>query len=175
MRRARWLLIPLLAIPIGWILFIGLGRDPTEIPSPLIGQPMPSFTLDTLDGGTVSSTDLAGQPTVINFWASWCKPACVEEHPVLLDAQNRYGDQVQLVGVLYDDAPSDALEFLVTYGDGGWPQADDPDGEVALAYGVLGPPETFFVDADGIVQAKHYGPLTDAAMRDYLAQIGVVE
>ncbi len=49
------------------------------------------------------------------------------------------------------------------------------DGAVALAYGVLGPPETFFVDADGIVQAKHYGPLTDAALQDYLAQIGVVE
>jgi cytochrome c biogenesis protein CcmG/thiol:disulfide interchange protein DsbE len=174
-RRARWLLIPLLAIPIGWILFIGLGRDPTEIPSPLIGHPMPAFTLDTLDGGTISSTDLAGQPTVINFWASWCKPACVDEHPVLLDGQNRYGDEVRLVGVLYDDAPQDALEFLVTYGDGGWPQADDPDGAVALAYGVLGPPETFFVDAGGIVRAKHYGPLTDATMRDYLAQIGVVE
>ena len=175
MRRARWLLIPLLAIPIGWILFIGLGRDPTEIPSPLIGHPMPAFTLDTLDGGTISSTDLAGQPTVINFWASWCKPACVDEHPILLDGQNRYGDEVRMVGVLYDDAPQDALEFLVTYGDGGWPQADDPDGAVALAYGVLGPPETFFVDAGGIVRAKHYGPLTDATMRDYLAQIGVVE
>ncbi len=175
MRRARWLLIPLLAIPIGWILFIGLGRDPSEIPSPLIGQPMPSFALDTLDGGTFSSADVAGQPTVINFWASWCKPACVEEHPVLLDAQDRYGDQVRLVGVLYDDNPADALEFLVTYGDGGWPQTDDGDGAVALAYGVLGPPETFFVDADGIVRAKHYGPLTDAALQDYLAQIGVVE
>lgn len=175
MRRARWLLIPLLALPIGWILFIGLGRDPSEIPSPLIGQPMPSFALDTLDGGTFSSADVAGQPTVINFWASWCKPACVEEHPVLLDAQDRYGDQVRLVGVLYDDNPADALEFLVTYGDGGWPQTDDGDGAVALAYGVLGPPETFFVDADGIVRAKHYGPLTDAALQDYLAQIGVVE
>jgi len=175
MRRARWLIVPLVAIPLAWILFIGLGRDPSEIPSPLIGQPMPSFDLQTLDGGRISSSDLAGRPAVVNFWASWCKPACVDEHPVLLDAQAQVGDQVQLVGVLYDDEPADALEFLVTYGDGGWPQANDADGAVALAYGVLGPPETFFVDADGIVRAKHYGPLTEETLRAYLGQIGVVE
>lgn len=173
MRAARWLLIPLLVIPLGWILFIGLGRDPSEIPSPLIGKPMPAFELATLDGERFSTADLAGRPAVINFWASWCIPACVDEHPVLLDTAARFGDQVQLVGVLYDDTPADAREFLARYGDGGWPQADDASGSVALAYGVLGPPETFFVDADGIVRAKHYGPLTEAAMAEYLALIGV--
>ncbi|MEK6191107.1 MAG: redoxin family protein [Chloroflexota bacterium] len=173
MRAARWLLVPLLAIPLGWVLFTGLGRDPAEIPSPLIGKPMPSFVLTTLDGQSLSADDLVGRPAVLNFWASWCIPACVDEHPVLMDLGARDPDQVQLVGILYDDTPQDALEFLVRYGDGGWPQLDDPSGSVALAFGVLGPPETFFVDADGIVRAKHYGPLTEATMARNLALIGV--
>jgi cytochrome c biogenesis protein CcmG/thiol:disulfide interchange protein DsbE len=173
MRAARWLLIPVLAIPLAWVLFTGLGRDPSEIPSPLVGQPMPEFVLTTLDGVSLSSADLVGQPVVINFWASWCIPACVDEHPVLLDTQYEHEDVVQLVGILYDDQPADAREFLVRYGDGGWPTVDDPTGAVALAYGVLGPPETFFVDATGIVRAKHYGPLTEDDMAANLALIGV--
>ncbi len=173
MRRARWLLIPILAIPLAWILFTGLGRDPSEIPSPLVGEPLPAFELVALDGRPVTSDDLAGRPAVINFWASWCIPACVDEHPVLMDAQAEHGDEVQIIGILYDDDPAAARQFLVRYGDGGWPSADDPSGSVALAYGVLGPPETFFVDATGVVQAKHYGPLTEADMTANLALIGV--
>lgn len=173
MRVARWLLVPLLVIPLGWVLFTGLGRDPAEIPSPLIGKPVPYFVLPTLDGETLSPDELLGRPVIVNFWASWCIPACIDEHPVLMDTAARYGDQVQLVGILYDDLPEDALDFLVRYGDGGWPHLDDASGEVALAFGVLGPPETFFIDAAGIVRAKHYGPLTDEAMAGYLALLGV--
>jgi len=173
MRAARWLLVPLLAIPIGWVLFAGLGRDPAEIPSPLIGKPMPAFSGPSLDGQTLSSTTLAGTPMIVNFWASWCIPACVDEHPVLMEAAARYADEVQLVGILYDDTLVDALDFLVRYGDGGWPHLIDESGAVALAFGVLGPPETFFVDANGIVRAKHYGPLTEATMAHNLALIGV--
>jgi len=173
MRAARWLLVPLLAIPLGWVLFMGLGRDPSEIPSPLVGQPVPSFVLTTLDGQSFTADDLVGRPAVINFWASWCIPECVHEHPVLMGLSAEYSDQVQLVGILVDDTPHDALEFLVRYGDGGWPQLDDPSGKVALAFGVLAPPETFFVDAEGIVRAKHYGPLTEATLAQNLALIGV--
>lgn len=173
MRAARWLLIPILAVPLAWILFTGLGRDPSEIPSPLIGEPMPPFELTGLDGTTVSSASLAGVPMVVNFWASWCIPACVDEHPVLLGAANRFGDQVQLVGILYDDDLTDARQFLVRYGDGGWPNGDDASGAVALDYGVLGPPETFFVDAEGVIRAKHFGPLTETDMAENLALIGV--
>jgi cytochrome c biogenesis protein CcmG/thiol:disulfide interchange protein DsbE len=173
MRRARWLLIPVLTIPLAWILFTGLGRDPSEIPSPLVGEPMPGFSLTTLDGGTLASADLAGQPAVLNFWASWCIPACVDEHPVLLETEDAHGDELALVGILYDDDPAAAREFLVRYGDGGWPTGIDDSGAVALDYGVLGPPETFFVDADGIIRAKHYGPLTPDDMDRYLPLIGV--
>ena len=173
MVRARWLLLPILAVPLAWILFTGLGRDPSEIPSPLIGEPLPSFTLPALDGSTIGTDDLVGRPAIVNFWASWCIPACVDEHPVLMATQAEHGDEVALVGVLYDDDPAAARAFLVRYGDGGWPTGDDASGAVALDYGVLGPPETFFVDADGIVRAKHYGPLTSEDMDRYLPMIGV--
>lgn len=162
MRALRWLLVPLLVIPVGYVLFLGFGRDPREIPSPLIGEPAPEFALETLDGGTLSSSELAGRPYLVNFWASWCIPACVDEHPVLMGARDRYGDRLALVGVLYQDTPSGALDFLARYGDGGWPTVLDTNGAVAIDYGVTGPPETFFVDAEGIVRAKHFGPMTDA-------------
>ena len=83
MRHLRWLLVPLLVIPVGWLLFTGFGRDPREVASPLIGRPAPAWTLTSLDGETLSSADLAGRPYVVNFWASYCIPACVDEHPVL--------------------------------------------------------------------------------------------
>ena len=171
MRAARWLVVPLLAVPLGWVLFMSLGRDPSEIPSPLIGQPMPAFSGPGLDGQALSSTSLADGPIIINFWASWCIPACVDEHPVLMDAAARYADEVQLVGILYDDLPTDARDFLVRYGDGGWPHLIDESGAVALSFGVLGPPETFFVDAEGIVRAKHYGPQTTEDMERYLTLV----
>lgn len=163
MRHLRWLLVPLLVVPLGWLLFTGLGRAPAEIRSPLIGRPMPAFALTTIDGTPISSAALRGRPVVVNFWASWCGP-CVAEHAVLLDAQARYGDDVALVGILYDDTPDGARGFLARYGDGGWPTLLDPSATTRIDYGVTGPPETFFVDADGTVRSKQYGPVTAAVI-----------
>lgn len=171
LRRLRWLLVPLLVVPLGWLLFTGFGRDPREVASPLIGTPAPEWTLLTLDGGTLSSSDLAGRPYVLNFWASWCIPACVDEHPVLTSAHERHGEEVQIVGVLYQDLPDDAEGFLARYGDAGYPHVIDEAGRLAIDLGVTGPPETFFVDADGIVRDKQFGPLTDALMADRLGTI----
>ena len=164
MRNLRWLLVPIVVLPLTLILFHGFGRDPREIPSPLIGKPGPSFTLVALDGKTITADQLRGRPYVLNFWASWCVPACVDEHPVLLEAERRYGDAVQIVGVIYNDSPGAARAFLDRYGDGGWPQLTDAGGRLAVEYGVTGPPESYFVDAAGIVRAKQFGPLTLAAM-----------
>jgi cytochrome c biogenesis protein CcmG/thiol:disulfide interchange protein DsbE len=164
MRNLRWLLVPIVVLPLTLLLFHGFGRDPREIPSPLIGKPAPSFSLVTLDGKTMSADQLRGRPYVLNFWASWCIPACVDEHPVLLQAQQRYGDAVKVVGVIYNDSPGAARAFLDRYGDGGWPQLTDEGGRLAIDYGVTGPPESYFVDAAGIVRAKQFGPLTLAAM-----------
>ena len=168
MRTLRWLLIPILVLPITWLLFQGFGRDPRQVASPLLLQPAPAWSLVTLDGETLSSADLAGRPYVVNFWASWCIPACVDEHPVLAAAQQEYGDAVTLVGVLYQDDAAAARGFLDRYGDAGYAHVVDERGSLAIEYGVTGPPETFFVDADGIVRARQWGPLTEASMSQHL-------
>ncbi len=171
MRHLRWLIVPLLVVPLGWLLFSGFGRDPREVASPLIGRPAPSWTLTSLDGETLSSEDLAGRPYVVNFWASYCIPACVDEHPVLAAAHEQHGDEVAIVGVLFNDTATDGEGFLARYGDAGYPQLIDPDGRLAIEFGVTGPPESYFVDADGLVRAKQFGPLTDALMTERLATV----
>ena len=171
MRRLRWLLVPVVVVPIGWLLFQGFDRDPRELASPLVERPAPAWSLTTLDGAVLSSDDLAGRPYLVNFWASWCVPACVDEHPVLAAAQERYGEQLTIVGVLYQDDPADARGFLDRYGDAGYDHVIDEDGTLAIDYGVTGPPETFFVDADGVVRHRQWGPLSEASMADQLAAI----
>ncbi len=169
-RSLRWLLVPLLLAPAAWLAFQGVRAETGSVGSPLIGRPMPAFSLATLDGQTLSSQELAGRPVLVNFWASWCIPACVDEHPVLLDAADRH-EELAMVGILYQDRPEDAARFLARYGDGGWPNLIDARGSTAIDFGVTGPPETFLVDSDGVVRARHVGPLTQQALADLLAPI----
>lgn len=169
----RWLVLPFVLIPLAWLLFTGLGRDPREIPSALIGHPLPSFTATTLQGTTFSSDRLQGRPAIVNVWASWCTP-CVDEHPVLMAVASEHADDLTIVGIVYQDTVDGARAFLARYGDGGWPNLLDATGQIAIDLGVTGPPETFFVDADGIVRAKHIGPLTDAEMAIQLTALGLV-
>jgi cytochrome c biogenesis protein CcmG/thiol:disulfide interchange protein DsbE len=168
----RWLLVPVLAVPLAWLLFTGLGRDPHLIPSPLVGKPLPALAGATLDGEQFSSASLAGKPALINIWASWCTP-CVAEHPLLLDAARRHADGLQLVGIVYQDTPEAARRFLDRYGNGGWPDLTDASGHLALDLGVIAPPETFFVDADGVVRYRHVGPLTADVLAEQLAALGL--
>lgn len=172
-RTLRWVLVPLLVLPLGWLLFTGLGNDPRDLPSPLVGRPLPAFSGTTLDGEVFSSADLLGRPAVINVWASWCIPDCVDEHPVLMATAAAYADRLSMVGILFQNTADDARRFLARYGDGGWPNVLDASGRIALDLGIIGPPETFFVDADGIVRARHLGPLTATAMADRLAALGL--
>ena len=175
MRRTglRWLLVPLVVLPLGWLLFTGLGRDPRLIPSPLVGLPLPAFAGTTLEGDHFSSADLAGKPAIINFWASYCIPSCVEEHPVLLDLAARHGGDLQMVGVLVNDTPDGARGFLARYGQVSWPNVLNADGRITIDFGVTGPPETFFVDEAGIVVAHHVGPLTAAIVAEELTALGI--
>lgn len=169
----RWLALPLVVLPLGWLLFTGLGGDPRNLPSPLVGKEIPVFAGATLEGDHFSSADLAGKPAIINFWASYCIPSCVDEHPVLLDLVAQHGEEVQVVGVLVNDTPDGARGFLDRYGQVSWPTMLNPGGSISIDYGVTGPPETFFVDADGVVVSRHIGPLTRALVDEGLASLGI--
>jgi cytochrome c biogenesis protein CcmG/thiol:disulfide interchange protein DsbE len=138
--------------PLLVFLALSFRSDPRVIESPLIGKPAPSFTLMDLDGQVVGLEDLKGKPVVLNFWATWCQP-CIVEHPVLLAGARRYAGQVEFLGVIYQDKPELIRRFMQERGAWG-PALIDPEVEVAIAYGVYGAPETFFIDAQGIIVAK---------------------
>jgi len=163
-RRRRWLVAVPLAIVLvllTWMLAFGLTKNPDQIRSVMVGRRAPDFALRTLDGDrTVRLASLRGQVVVVNFWASWCA-ACVTEHPALSAAWQRYRDQgVTLVGVLYNQDPvANAQAFLRTHG-GSWPEVVDPGARTSIAYGVRGPPETFFISPNGRIAAWHSGPIS---------------
>lgn len=126
--------------------------DPAFIGSPLIGKPAPDFTLQDLDGRTYTLSDLRGQPVVLNFWASYCAP-CVTEHPTLVQAARYYDGRAHFLGIIFQDSVDRIEAFQERYGPWG-PSLLDPDGKVAVAYGIYGPPETFFIDKQGVIRKK---------------------
>ncbi len=173
-KRSRWPLLTaeLVVVALLTALFAtGLTRDPTILRSVLIGREAPDFSLPMLEGtGVVRLSDLRGQAVVINFWASWCKE-CRIEYPNLLAAWERYRDQgMTLIGVDFNDKRSAALAFQRELG-GDWPIVDDPGGRTALAYGVYGVPETFFIDPKGIVAYKQVGPVSYALLSDQIERL----
>ena len=172
-RWLRWTVATTAVVLVGtWAIVAGsrLGQDPALVESPLLGKPAPSFDLPLLDGGAISSEDLAGEPYVINFWASWCVP-CREEAPVLQSFHERWADEgVQVLGVVYQDSGAKAAEFRDEFGLT-FPQAMDPGGRTAIDYGVFGIPETYVVDARGLVMAKLVGAVGPGTLDDVLGEI----
>lgn len=172
-RWARWVVAAIAVTAVGaWALVAGarLGQDPTLVQSPLLGKPAPSFELPLLDGGTITSEELVGEPYIVNFWASWCVP-CRDEAPILQAFHERWADDgVQLLGVVYQDTESKAAEFRDEFGLT-FPQALDPGGRTAIDHGVFGIPETYVVDQRGIVMAKLIGAVGPTTLDDVLAQI----
>jgi cytochrome c biogenesis protein CcmG/thiol:disulfide interchange protein DsbE len=164
-RRAwRWL-VPLSAVPVLAVLAYGFLLDPRSIPSPLVGRPAAPFTLTAFDGSPVSLEAWRGKVVVVNFWASWCKPACYDEAPVLERAWRTYRDRgLVVVGVDMQDTPEAARAFIRQF-QLSFPNAPDDGGKVAVEYGVYGVPETFFVDRAGTIRAKHVGAVTDEVIR----------
>ncbi|MGQ0804812.1 MAG: TlpA family protein disulfide reductase [Actinomycetota bacterium] len=135
-----------------------------------VGDPAPDFTLSTLDGGTVTLSELKGRPVIVNFWASWCNP-CREEFPLLAEALDNHGDaDLAIIGVTYRDIDSDSRAFVDEFG-ATWPQAVDEDTDVARAFGVRAIPQTFFVDRDGNIAARVFGFSSERALEEPLAKI----
>lgn len=153
------------------VLFaFGLKRDPTFMPSALVGRSLPEFKLATLGGeGIVRSADIIGKPHIINFWASWCG-ACRTEHAVLVELGRTLGvaNKVGVIGINYRDSAKAAGRFLIERGAFPYPSAVDPDARTGVDFGVFGLPETFFVDSRGMIAARHIGPLTKPDAERYL-------
>ena len=154
----------LIAIAVVGILFIGLGKDPQKIESPLIGRVAPAFTLREVGtANTVNLEQFRGKPVVLNFWATWCGP-CWEEHPVLVANARMMQPNVQFVGVVFQDTEEKIQSFLNSRGSA-YPTLIDDAGKTAIAYGVGGVPETFFLDASGKIVAKHDGPISSEMLQ----------
>jgi cytochrome c biogenesis protein CcmG/thiol:disulfide interchange protein DsbE len=159
---SRWLRwgLPLAAVPVLALLAYGFRTDPRDIPSPLLGKPAAPFALTTFAGEPVSLEGLRGRVVVLNFWASWCYPACYDEAPALLAAWERYREGgVLVLGINIQDKEEPARRFIERFGLS-FPNAPDPAGRVSVDYGVYGVPETFFLDRQGRIRAKHRGAVT---------------
>jgi cytochrome c biogenesis protein CcmG/thiol:disulfide interchange protein DsbE len=175
----RWL--PLLAFAaLAALLLAGVlmnsGKDTSAIASPLIGKPVPAFSLPVLGSPTrqVGQKELVGKPYLLNVWGSWCVN-CRDEHPQLLKLQQ--SGRIHIVGYNYKDTAEDAQRWLQAYGNPYDIVLADEEGRVALDFGIYGAPETFLVDAQGTIRWKHVGPITDEVLQQELepqfAAVGV--
>jgi cytochrome c biogenesis protein CcmG/thiol:disulfide interchange protein DsbE len=154
------------------ILFLGLGKNPNAIRSPLVGRPAPAFALREVGTGqTIDVAQFKGKPVVINFWATWCGP-CWEEHPTLVATSRQYAGSVQFVGVVFQDTEDKILSFLNQRGSS-YPTLVDQAGKTAIAYGVGGVPETFFLDRNGVIVAKHDGPIDPDTLQAAAGALGL--
>ena len=171
-RGRLWLVLIPAVVFMGLALLFwkGLSGKPSEIPSALIGKPVPDFALAAVPGLDVpgfGTADLKnGKVAVVNVWASWCAP-CRIEHPLLVELAKR--TDITLIGINYKDEPENAVRFLGTLGQPFAAVGMDRDGRAAVDWGVYGVPETFVVDGQGVIRYKHIGPLTPEAVLGTLA------
>jgi len=144
------------------------------IDSPLIGKPVPEFSLPSLhdQAETITEGDLIGQPYVLNVWGSWC-PSCRVEHPLI----TRMGREIDapLVGLNWKDERPAALRWLGQFGDAWDFHLFDQPGDFGIDLGVYGAPETFLVDHAGIIRHKHIGPVTPESYDDLISRIRALE
>lgn len=163
LRFLRWSLPLAVFVVLLAFLFVGLFRDPREVPSPLIGKPAPQFSLAKLHqpGERLTTADMHGQVWLLNVWASWCV-SCRVEHPLLVALAK--ADVVPVIGLAYKDKPEDGLAWLASNGDPYRMSIVDRDGRVGIDFGVYGVPETFVIDKAGIIRYKQIGPLTADAL-----------
>jgi cytochrome c biogenesis protein CcmG/thiol:disulfide interchange protein DsbE len=140
-------------------MFVGLGLNPREVPSPLVGRAAPVFTLPQLHEPSkqFSPQDMKGKVWLFNVWASWCT-ACENEHPVFMELSRQ--NLVPIYGMDYKDKREDGEAWLRKHGDPYALVVSDAEGRVGIDYGVYGVPETYVIDKQGIIQHKHIGAVT---------------
>lgn len=157
MRRLIFLL-PLAALAAAIIVFAGwsLKRNPQVVPMAMVGKPMPALSLERLDGsGKDTLRGVVHGPALVNFYASWCAP-CAQESPSLMALKY---EGVRIIGIAYKDTPEASAGFLKRLGSPYAVILADPDGAAGIEFGVTGVPETYAVDAAGIIRAKRAEPI----------------
>ena len=164
----RWLAV---AVFVGLVIVLafGLARDPSRVSSPLIGLPVPAFQVERLDAADerFDSTEIRGEWSLLNVWASWCA-TCLEEHELLV----RLSQQLALYGINHRDTRDEAQNWLQVYGNPYRASTFDEHGEVGIELGVYKVPETFLLDPDGVIRYKHIGALDEKAyQQEILARI----
>lgn len=175
-RRNFLILLPLVVIgAVASLFFVMLGRGKSFLPSALIGKTIPDFALPGLPGKpALSSADLkAGKISIVNFFASWCVD-CHIEHPYLVALSKDpmlARDNIQLVGVAQRDEPENTRRFLGADGDPYSAVGLDSAGRTSIDFGVYGIPETFLVDPDGKIVAKHIGALSAQTFEQKFAPV----
>ena len=177
MNRYYWILGAFAALVV--LLAVGLGLNPRDIPSPLVGKPAPAFRLALLADPDKSfgPEELRGQPWLLNVWATWCV-SCRQEHPLLVEFSKKL--DVPLIGLNYKEVRGDgefdmsklsadeekklalqrANAWLRDHGNPYRLTAMDIDGRVGIDFGVYGVPETYVIDKEGIIRMKHTGPIS---------------
>ena len=168
MRYALFALPLILLVALVSVFAFSIDRDSSLVRSVLIDKPVPQFDLPAVEGLDIpgfGSAALAGEPTVVNVFASWCIP-CRDEHPLLEALKAETG--VKLFGINHSDAPENAVAFLAELGNPYDAVGADRDRRVSIDWGVYGVPETFLVDAEGVIVYKHVGPLTPQAIENEL-------
>lgn len=160
----------LLAVLLGLGVLRNSGKDTSAIPSPLVGKPAPAFSLPVLGEPErlVTNDDLRGEPYLLNVWGSWC-PACRDEHPVITELAQ--SGRIKVVGYDYKDEPEDAQRWLQQFGNPYSLVIADYEGRAALDWGIYGAPETFLVDAQGVIRWKFVGPITPEVVQQQLLPV----
>ena len=148
------------------LLYAGFSlRDPHLLPSALLGKPFPRFDLPMLGGGSATREALLGAPRLVNVWATWC-PTCLAEHGQLLRIRAETG--LSILGVNYKDDPVQAQRWLIAHGNPYDFNIIDAEGDLGVNLGVYGAPETFLLDANGVIRYKHVGAIDAGVWRDKL-------
>ncbi|HTU68032.1 MAG TPA: DsbE family thiol:disulfide interchange protein [Steroidobacteraceae bacterium] len=170
----RFVLPVIIFLLLAGVLYVGVVHSPDKstMVSALLGKPAPAFELRMLGDparGTFSSQRFAGRPWVLNVWGTWCA-ACRDEHPVLLDIAKQ--NRLPIVGLDWRDDDEDAMRWLTQLGNPYTVVVVDSEGRTAIDFGVYGAPETFFIDAEGVVQYRHVGAMTmEVWEREFVGRI----
>lgn len=166
--------VAVIGLTVLFILPLGASKsDPDALTvggHPLYGQPAPEIDLVTLDDERLTLSELRGRPVLVNFWATWCGP-CREEFPLMVEAYAAHADEgLEILGISHDDTVDGARRFAADNG-ATWPLLQDPDDVAWNDYLGAGMPTSFFIDAEGVVQAFSLGGFTQDGLARQLETI----